>query len=48
MLHPIITIMNTITARLTGEHIAAKLEINPEDPILVRKRFVYVTNGVPV
>lgn len=37
-----------ITARLAGEHIAAKLEINPEDPILVRKRFVYDTNGTPV
>lgn len=37
-----------ITARLAGEHVAAKLEISPEDPILVRKRFVYDTNGMPV
>ena len=25
-----------------------KLEISPNDPILIRKRFVYDTNGVPV
>lgn len=37
-----------ITARLAGELIAEKLEIKPNDPILIRKRFVYDVNGVPV
>lgn len=37
-----------ITARLAGEVIAEKLEIKPSDPILIRKRFVYDINGVPV
>ena len=37
-----------ISARLAGEDIAKKLEISPNDPILIRKRFVYDTDGVPV
>ncbi len=37
-----------ISARLAGEAIAAKLEMSPSDPILIRKRFVYDTEGRPV
>ena len=37
-----------ITARLAGEIVADKLEIKPSDPILIRKRFVYDINGLPV
>lgn len=37
-----------ISARLAGDDIAQKLEISPNDPILIRKRFVYDTEGVPV
>lgn len=37
-----------ISARLAGEFIAEKLEINADDPILIRKRFVYDMNGVPI
>lgn len=37
-----------ITARLAGEAIAEKLEIKSSDAILIRKRFVYDINGVPV
>lgn len=37
-----------ISARLAGEFIAEKLEINASDPILIRKRFVYDVNGVPI
>lgn len=37
-----------ITARLAGELIAEKLEIKPSDPILIRKRFVYDINGLPI
>lgn len=37
-----------ITARLAGEFIAEKLEITASDPILIRKRFVYDINGVPI
>ena len=37
-----------ISARLAGDFIAEKLEIKPDDPILIRKRFVYDINGVPV
>jgi GntR family transcriptional regulator len=28
--------------------VAEKLEISPNDPILIRKRFVYDEKGVPV
>lgn len=37
-----------ISARLAGDFLAEKLEINPTDPVLVRKRFVYDENGVPI
>lgn len=37
-----------ISARLAGEFIAEKLEIEPSDPILIRKRFVYDVNNVPI
>ena len=37
-----------ISARLAGDFIAGKLEISANDPILIRKRFVYDTQGVPV
>lgn len=37
-----------ISARLAGEELADKLEIEPTDPILVRKRFVYDIDGKPI
>lgn len=37
-----------ISARLAGEFIAEKLEIKSNDPILIRRRFVYDVNGVPM
>lgn len=37
-----------ITARLAGEFIAEKLEINANDPILIRKRYVYDVNNIPI
>lgn len=37
-----------ISARLAGEIIADKLEIKANDPILIRKRFVYDVNNIPV
>ena len=37
-----------VFARLAGDSLAEKLGISPNDPILVRKRFVYDENGVPV
>lgn len=37
-----------INARLSGEFIAEKLEIKANDPILIRKRFVYDINNVPI
>ena len=37
-----------IYARLAGETKGAKLEIAANDPMLVRKRFVYDDNNVPV
>lgn len=37
-----------ISARLAGEFIAEKLEIKASDPILIRKRFVYDINNIPV
>lgn len=37
-----------VSARLAGESVAEKLEIQPNDAILIRKRFVYDENGVPV
>lgn len=37
-----------ICASLAGDFIANKLEIKANDPILIRKRFVYDTNGLPI
>lgn len=37
-----------ISAGLAGDLIAEKLEISASDPILIRKRFVYDENGIPV
>lgn len=37
-----------VSARLAGESVAEKLEIQPNDAILIRKRFVYDENGIPV
>ncbi|MCC8155230.1 MAG: GntR family transcriptional regulator [Tannerellaceae bacterium] len=37
-----------ISARLAGDFISEKLEISSGDPILIRKRFVYDVNDVPV
>ena len=37
-----------VSARLAGDMIADKLEIEPNDPILIRKRYVYDVNGTPV
>jgi len=37
-----------ISARLAGDFIAEKLDIKPNDPILIRKRFVYDVNNKPI
>jgi GntR family transcriptional regulator len=37
-----------VSARLAGDFIAERLEIAANDPILIRKRFVYDVNGMPV
>lgn len=37
-----------ISARLAGEFIAEKLEIKADEPILIRKRFVYDINNVAI
>lgn len=37
-----------ISARLAGEQIAEKLDIKAGDPILIRERFVYDTQQVPI
>jgi GntR family transcriptional regulator len=37
-----------ISARLAGDFIAEKLEIKANDAILIRKRFVYDINNVPI
>lgn len=37
-----------VSASLAGDFIAEKLEIAANDPILIRKRFVYDEKGVPV
>ena len=37
-----------ISANLAGEKIADKLDISEKDPILIRERFVYDVNNVPV
>lgn len=42
------TSMEEVSASLAGEDIARRLDIEPTDPILIRKRMVYDVNGVPV
>ena len=42
------TSKEAVSARLAGDMVAEKLEISPNDPILIRKRFVYDEKGVPV
>lgn len=42
------TSKEAVYARLAGEEKASKLDISPNDPILVRKRFVYDDKNVPV
>lgn len=37
-----------VSARLAGSIVAEKLEIHADDPILIRKRFVYDVDGRPV
>lgn len=37
-----------ISASLAGERIAEKLDIKSTDPILIRERFVYDINQVPI
>lgn len=37
-----------IRASIAGDFIADKLKINANDPILIRKRFVYDMNGIPI
>ena len=42
------TSMEQVSASLAGDTVARKLDIQPSDPILIRKRMVYDTDGVPV
>ena len=42
------TSVEEISARLAGEAMAQKLDINANDPILIRKRFIYDINKVPI
>ena len=42
------TSMEEISAAAADEYFATKLEINPGDPILIRKRLVYDINDEPV
>lgn len=42
------TSVEELSAGLAGEVIAAKLHISESSPVLVRKRYVYDVNGVPV
>lgn len=42
------TSKDELTATLAGDFIAKKLDIKPTDPILVRKRFVYDQNNMPI
>lgn len=37
-----------ISASLTGERIAEKLDIKASDPILIRQRHVYDINQIPI
>lgn len=42
------TSIEEISARLAGKEICSKLRISENDPILIRKRFVYDINNVPI
>lgn len=42
------TSVEEISARLAGKRVASKLRISENDPILIRRRFVYDIEGVPV
>lgn len=42
------TSVEEISARLAGKRIASKLRISENDPILIRRRFVFDIKGVPV
>ena len=42
------TSLEEISARLAGDHVAAKLGISASDAILVRKRMVLDIKGIPV
>ena len=42
------TSVEELSAGLAGKLIAEKLHISETDPILIRKRYVYDVNGVPV
>ncbi len=42
------TSVEEITARLAGSRIASKLRISENDPILIRRRYVYDVNRSPV
>ncbi|MBQ8483077.1 MAG: GntR family transcriptional regulator [Bacteroidales bacterium] len=42
------TSIEEISARLAGKQIGSKLRISENDPILIRKRFVYDINMVPI
>lgn len=42
------TSVEEISARLAGKRVASKLRIPENDPILIRRRFVYDIKGVPV
>ena len=42
------TSVEEISARLAGKRISTKLRISENDPILIRRRYVYDIKGVPV
>lgn len=42
------TSVEEISARLAGKRIASKLRIAENDPILIRRRYVYDVKGIPV
>lgn len=42
------TSVEEISARLAGKGVASKLRISENDPILIRRRYVYDVKGVPV
>lgn len=44
----VVTSKEEISARLAGDKVAQKLGISPNDPILIRKRFVYDDHDRPV